>query len=271
MAQAPQRVVLAVLNRPTAARACLDAAGYAAGVLGNARIVAMVARIDPQHTVLPSEQVLTAEALADMERRGDALTEAARKAFSAWRSTYAGDADWLETQGDVASEVARHGHGAELLVTASHAGPQDRSGAALHAALLDTGRPVLVVPDTLGATIGRQIAIAWHDDAPATHAVLSAIPFLAAAEHVCVLQGTRAGNEPAPLPTLLTEHQIAAESRAVMIHGDVGQALLDEAKALGADLLVMGAYAHRRFFEALLGGVTRSILHAADLPLLMQH
>jgi nucleotide-binding universal stress UspA family protein len=47
--------------------------------------------------------------------------------------------------------------------------------------------------------------------------------------------------------------------------------LLDEAKALGADLLVMGAYAHRRFFEALLGGVTRSILHAADLPLLMQH
>jgi nucleotide-binding universal stress UspA family protein len=37
------------------------------------------------------------------------------------------------------------------------------------------------------------------------------------------------------------------------------------------DLLVMGAYGHSRFRETLLGGVTRSVLDATTLPLLMSH
>jgi nucleotide-binding universal stress UspA family protein len=222
--------------------------------------------------VLPSEEILTAEARSDMERRDSAAIASARSAFLEWKSIYSGDTDWIETRGDIATEVTRHGEVVELLVTASVAEPPDRAGAALHAALLDTGRPVLVVPDRLGATIGQRIAIAWHDDAPAAHAVLSAIPFLAAAGHVWMLQGVRSGHEAPPLPALFAEHRITAEPQLLTIaHGDIGQALLDEAKALGADLLVMGSYAHRHFIEALLGGVTDSVLHAAELPLLMRH
>jgi nucleotide-binding universal stress UspA family protein len=222
--------------------------------------------------VLASEEVLTDEACAARERRSGAAVAVLHETFAAWRSGYRGETEWIETRGDIAAEVARHGQAVELLITAAQTDPQDRSGAALHAALLDTGRPVLVVPDQIGATIGRRIAIAWHDDAPATHAVLAALPFLAAAERIWVIQGTRDATEPPPVPALLAEHRVAAEPRAVAIgHGDVGQALLDEARRLDADLLVMGAYAHRRFIEALLGGVTRSILHAADLPLLMRH
>jgi nucleotide-binding universal stress UspA family protein len=51
----------------------------------------------------------------------------------------------------------------------------------------------------------------------------------------------------------------------------MGQALLAEAHAVGADLLVIGAYAHRPLVEAVLGGVTRTMLHTADIPLFMQH
>ena len=36
-------------------------------------------------------------------------------------------------------------------------------------------------------------------------------------------------------------------------------------------MLVMGAYAHSPFREALLGGVTRYMLAHADLPVLMRH
>ena len=272
MAQAPQRIVLAVLSRAAAARACLDAAAYAADVLGGARVIAMATAANPQTAVIASEEVLTDEARAEAERRSGAAITALHDAFAAWRSDYRGDAEWIETHGDIATEVARHGQAVELLITAAQTSPQDRSGAALHAALLDTGRPVLVMPDKPGATIGRRVAVAWHDDAPATHAVLAALPFLAAAERVWVLQGTRRGADAPPVPALLAEHRVAAEPHAVAIgHGDVGQALLDEARRLGADLMVMGAYAHRRFIEALLGGVTRSVLHATDLPLLMRH
>ena len=38
-----------------------------------------------------------------------------------------------------------------------------------------------------------------------------------------------------------------------------------------ADLLVMGAYGHSRFREAILGGATRNLLEMAEIPVLMAH
>jgi nucleotide-binding universal stress UspA family protein len=38
-----------------------------------------------------------------------------------------------------------------------------------------------------------------------------------------------------------------------------------------ADLLVMGAYGHSRFREALLGGATRDMLERAQIPVMMHH
>jgi hypothetical protein len=46
---------------------------------------------------------------------------------------------------------------------------------------------------------------------------------------------------------------------------------LTKAHELGADMLVMGAYAHSPLREALLGGVTRHMLAHADLTVLMRH
>jgi nucleotide-binding universal stress UspA family protein len=266
------RVVLVVLGRLAAADACLAAAGIAAARLGGARIVGMAVRIDPGSTIMASEEVLTAERRAEIEHQSDALIAPLRGAFDAWHAAHDGDAEWVETEGAVETEVARHGQAVELVVISAASGPQDRAGTALHAALLDTQRPVLVVPDAIGATIGRHVAVAWHDDEPATRATLSAMPFLAAAERVSVLRGGRAGSKPPAVPPLFAEHRISAEMRLVGSgRRDMGRALLAEAHAIGADLLVMGAFAHSPFVEAVLGGVTRTMLHAADIPLLMRH
>jgi nucleotide-binding universal stress UspA family protein len=53
--------------------------------------------------------------------------------------------------------------------------------------------------------------------------------------------------------------------------GVFGQALLDSAHALGADMLVMGAYAHSPLREALFGGATSHMLAHTELPVLMRH
>ena len=53
--------------------------------------------------------------------------------------------------------------------------------------------------------------------------------------------------------------------------GPAAERILTMAHALGADLLVMGAYAHGAWREALFGGVTRYVLAHADLPVLMRH
>ena len=50
---------------------------------------------------------------------------------------------------------------------------------------------------------------------------------------------------------------------------EVGHLLLAQAAAFHADLLVMGAYGHSTLHEWLFGGVTRTVLYEAGLPVLM--
>jgi len=52
---------------------------------------------------------------------------------------------------------------------------------------------------------------------------------------------------------------------------EVGERLLAVAADSGADMLVMGAYGHSRFREAVLGGVTRTVLEGMAIPVLMAH
>ena len=53
--------------------------------------------------------------------------------------------------------------------------------------------------------------------------------------------------------------------------GDEAAALLNEARRLAADLVVMGGYGHSRFREFVLGGATRHMLDHADVPVMMSH
>jgi nucleotide-binding universal stress UspA family protein len=52
---------------------------------------------------------------------------------------------------------------------------------------------------------------------------------------------------------------------------EIGDALLSFATDRGCDLLVMGAYAHSRVRELVLGGATRTILKSMTVPVLMAH
>ena len=50
-----------------------------------------------------------------------------------------------------------------------------------------------------------------------------------------------------------------------------GEAILAEAKAQGADLLVKGAYTQSRLRQMIFGGATSHILGAAELPVFFAH
>jgi nucleotide-binding universal stress UspA family protein len=70
----------------------------------------------------------------------------------------------------------------------------------------------------------------------------------------------------------LERHGANVDARHVPSGGqDVGRVLLAQAQAFGADLVVMGAYGRSRLCEQLLGGVTRTVLREAELPVLMSH
>ncbi|GAB2877167.1 universal stress protein [Pseudoduganella ginsengisoli] len=159
--------------------------------------------------------------------------------------------------------------------------------------LTNSGRPVLVVPYAglprpAGAAHApaRRILVAWNGSKEAARAVREALPLLKRADHVFIAvfdpdyQKALHGESPgADLLKFLMRHGIDAEilvrqtERTGMLKrpSGTGEALLSLAADQACDLLVLGAYGHSRFRETLLGGVTRTVLEAMTLPVLMAH
>lgn len=144
----------------------------------------------------------------------------------------------------------------------------------LEAAVMETGRPVLVAPPEVPATIGRRAAVAWRATVPGAHALQGALPILQVAEEVKVITVEESGAKAVPddVVRYLAYHDVRGSAATVSAHGrEAGQAILEAASQSGADLLVMGAYAHSRLRQLILGGVTATVLRSASLPLLLAH
>jgi len=148
-------------------------------------------------------------------------------------------------------------------------------GDALHAAVFRSGKPVLVVPGNWRGGARKRfahVAVGLSDSEATRHAIEGAGPWLRAAGRVTAI---RIGDEHGAahcLSHLLSECGNEPDLRIVKREGrDLGAQIVAEAKAAGADLLVTGAYRHSQFIDWLMGGTTRHLLAAADLPLLLAH
>lgn len=144
--------------------------------------------------------------------------------------------------------------------------------------LFDSGRAVIVVPRNGGNAAPRRIAIAWDGSARAARAVKEALPFLAGSELVVSLtiMGEKDLSRMAPgadLATYLARHGVRDCKLATLAGagGDVAARIRLFVAEEDIEMIVMGAYVHSRFREAVLGGVTRSLLDASPVPLLLAH
>lgn len=149
----------------------------------------------------------------------------------------------------------------------------------IEAALFEGQASVLVVPDS-GPPRPKPkcVMIGWNESGEALNAVRAALPVLKSAEtvHVVVIDppvhGPYRSDPGGMLSQFLSRHGVRAEvdvlSKTLPRVSDV---LKRHAADINADLIVMGAYGHSRFREAILGGATRYMLEQADLPVFMAH
>ena len=182
-------------------------------------------------------------------------------------------ANWREEMGREEEIVANAGRLTDLLVMARPLPDRDTpSIMTLNAALMESGRPVLLAPPQQPSAVGRKIAVFWNGSAEASRAVLAAMPFLKRASGIIILS---AREEEAAIPSelagYLAWHGVQANVHSFVAGNQVGPTLLAEAKAAGADLIVMGAYTHSRLRQLILGGVTRQVLHEATMAVLLCH
>jgi nucleotide-binding universal stress UspA family protein len=102
-----------------------------------------------------------------------------------------------------------------------------------------------------------------------------AMPFLVGAREVVVLTVKGAvvdGPSGEQIAAMLRLHDVKATARTIEDRlRSPGATILAQARELGADLLVKGAYTQSRLRELIFGGATLHILQHADLPVLMAH
>ena len=153
--------------------------------------------------------------------------------------------------------------------------PGDWSAEAL---LLATGVPFLLLPEHWTGSAAEHVVVAWNASREARRAIADALPLLVGARSVTILvvdpqKNPRHGDEPgAEVAHYLTRHgaKVVVEQMRSQAK-PVANVILDYAGNHKADLIVVGAYSHARTSEMIFGGVTRSLLRDAAVPLLIAH
>jgi len=183
-------------------------------------------------------------------------------------------ATWREVTGKQANVIGVRGRLVDLIAVAMPDRDQNLGLNTLQAALLESGKLVLMCPPKPVGKLGAKVAIAWNGSGEAAHAMTAALPILRKADSVVLL---------APADSKLA---VSAEDAKIYLetHGatctvqtfkasssTVAKTLLDTAKQAGADCLLMGAYGQSRQRELIMGGVTQYVVDHADLPILFMH
>jgi nucleotide-binding universal stress UspA family protein len=250
------------------------------------RVEAMHVRPDPEAVFAGfPEALLTGPeeraAVLEAERRGE---EAARAAFAAW-SVAAGlavdrrggaSARWSARVGDLGATLLPMARVSDVVVLNRPGLPHLATGQAFDAAVFDSGRPVMLVPPEVPATLFGPAVVAWNGSLQATRAVTGAMPLLRHARRVTVFHADEEDGRhstAADLAATLGLHGIEAD---VVLAGGAGEgtaeaALFKVLEARAATLLVMGVYTRGPAREALLGGMTQAMLDRAAIPVVMAH
>ncbi|MEX0318235.1 MAG: universal stress protein [Ruegeria sp.] len=182
---------------------------------------------------------------------------------------------------DLGRHVAHRARFSDLVVLPRPYG-EDRGAEAepiVEAAMFDGHAPVLVVPDEAQAfSKPGTILIGWNEGVEAMRAIRRALPFLQAAETVRIVvidppqHGPDRSDPGGMLSQMLSRHGVRCEidvlSKTMTRVSDI---LNRHAADTDADMIVMGAYGHSRFREAILGGATRNMLEQATVPVFMAH
>jgi nucleotide-binding universal stress UspA family protein len=143
----------------------------------------------------------------------------------------------------------------------------------LLAALMNAGKPLLILPQRKVRTPGGRILVAWNQSPQAAAALSAALPLLVRAERVHLVTCGKeelAGPKMTHARNYLGHWGVQAELHRSPGR-DVSGEILDAYRENACDLLVMGAYSRSRLRERILGGVTHDLVNEHDLPVFALH
>lgn len=178
----------------------------------------------------------------------------------------------------IASIIADHARFYDLTIIPV-GGESDLQHYVAECVIFESGRPVIVLPEVpkrRGAPLDV-IGVAWDFSRPAARAVADALPILQRAGSVRVVtveqeKSIETRRSFSDLARHLGRHGVEVVLDVEMAAGrSIGQSLEHYAIAHDLSLLVMGAYAHSRLRDLILGGATKTIVANPPVPVLLSH
>jgi len=238
----------------------------------------------PVFTEIVAPDPIVAVTLPPSDWDEESFSREARRAFDAYwaRQGAANDATanpvatWREgrTVDDVFIGTYARIFDLTVIGRPSSRGPGSRMST-FETVLFDSGRPIVIAPPTPPRSLGDNILIHWNRSAETALVTALAMPFLKTAKSVSIItvEGANVDGPPAEeFARALLTHGITAPVTRVEGKGQkAGEQILARAKAVGADLLIKGAYTNSRVRQMIFGGATQHILAATELPVFMSH
>lgn len=217
--------------------------------------------------------------------RDQEMLEEARTRASDWLARFArrcaeAGVRYLQVQdeGDPVERIAAHAPRYDVLLlgqqTCFRSGDPDNPDSCLEELLHHPPRPVVAVPAQLPT--GETVVVAYDGSVQAARA-LAAFHATGIGSrydiHVVTLAADRITAEQiaAPAVEYLTLHGATVHAHPLVASGHLGEQLVREAEALGAQLLVMGAFSHSTLHDFFFGSTTRTVLKATSLPVFLDH
>jgi nucleotide-binding universal stress UspA family protein len=222
-----------------------------------------------------------------LRRQGDHLSASARTHFEEFCRVHeveicatpggvdAVTASFTEESGEPEECLLFHARHSDLTVLGRRHNTDHLPTSLIETLLMESGRPIVVAPDAVARDPTATVVVGWKETKEAARAVGAALPLLKKARRV-VLLGV---SESAALRPALEDlaHQLAwhgVDAQVEIIAGEPQSAtvLLPRVAAqIGASLLVVGGFGRSPLRECVFGGVTRSLLDQAELPIFMLH
>lgn len=185
--------------------------------------------------------------------------------------------DWAESIGDLAACLESQSALSDLVVVNCRRDAffADQRRGLVGDLAYNARCPVMAVPErAVGVNLGGAAIVAWDGSEPAAATLRATVPMLGLARevHVVSVGALQSGPSAEDAAVYLSRYGIKPQVHLIEPGtGTPDQVLLDLADNTRAGYCVMGAYGRGRLSEALFGGVTRRMIEAAALPLVLDH
>ena len=185
--------------------------------------------------------------------------------------------DWVSYVGQAARVLVDQSRLADLVIVSKPVARDRLAGPLTLAAdvALHVRSSVLAVPSETSVPESFETAvIAWNGSAEVGQALHLSLPMLRQATYVHIVN---VKEKEILFPAAAAGQYLALHGIPSKLHerghadSDVADVILEVAREIGGNFIVMGAYGHSRLREAVLGGATRNMLDRSEIPLMLAH